>query len=72
MNIKQRVKQSLIEIPLVISDHADWNELTKTILNSGAENIWVTHGREEGFVHWCTRKGLNAKPLSIKGRDEEI
>ncbi len=72
MNIKQRVKQSLIEIPLVISDHADWNELTKTILNCGAENIWVTHGREEGLVHWCTRKGLNAKPLSIKGRDEEI
>lgn len=71
MNIKQRVKQSLIEIPLVISDHSDWNELTKTISECGAENIWVTHGREEGLVHWCKTIGLNAKPLSLKGREEE-
>ena len=71
MNIKQRVKQSLIEIPLIISDHSDWNELTNTILECGAENIWVTHGREEGLVHWCKTNGLNAKPLSLKGREEE-
>lgn len=71
MNIKQRVKQSLIEIPLIISDHSDWNELTKTIVECGAENIWVTHGREEGLVHWCKTNGLNAKPLSLKGREEE-
>ena len=27
MQVKQRAKQSQIEIPLVISDHSDWNEL---------------------------------------------
>ena len=71
MAIKQRVKQSLIEVPLIISDHSDWNELTNTIKETGAENIWVTHGREDGLVYWCKSIGLNAQPLSIQGREEE-
>ena len=72
MCIKQRVKQNLIEIPLIISDHSDWNELTQTIKDTNAENIWITHGREDGLVRWCNINGLNAKPLSIIGRDEEV
>lgn len=71
MSIKQRAKQSLVELPLVISDHADWNELTETIPATGAETVWVTHGREEALVHWCTQRGLKAQPLSIQGREEE-
>ncbi len=71
MTIKQRVKQSLIELPLIVSDHSDWNELTKTILQTGAKNVWVTHGREDGLVHWAKKKGLEARPLSIQGREEE-
>src|SRR5678816_3120406 len=31
MRIRQRARQSNIELPLVISDHADWDELTCTI-----------------------------------------
>ena len=29
MAIKQRAKQKLIELPIILSDHADWNELLK-------------------------------------------
>ena len=50
MSIKQRAKQSLVELPLIISDHADWNELTNYIKFSSAENVYVTHGREEAIV----------------------
>lgn len=71
MSVKQRAKQSKVELPLVISDHADWNELTQAIPASGAETIWVTHGREQALVHWCKQQGLNAEPLSIQGREEE-
>lgn len=71
MSVKQRAKQSLVELPLIISDHADWNELTETIPATGAENIWVTHGREDALVHWCTQRGLTAQPLSIQGREED-
>ena len=47
---RARAKQRLVELPLVISDHADWDELTRTMTETGAEEIWVTHGREEALV----------------------
>lgn len=71
MSVKQRAKQSLVELPLVISDHVDWQELTRIIPQTGAENIWVTHGREDALVHWCKTIGLNAEPLSIQGREDQ-
>lgn len=70
MTVKQRVRQAGVEMPLVISDHADWNELTTTIRDTGAEEIWVTHGREDALVHWCQTQGLKAAPLHLQGRDE--
>lgn len=71
MTVKQRVRQRGIELPLVISDHADWNELTSSILETGAQEIWVTHGREDALVHWCQSQGLKASPLHLQGREEE-
>jgi putative mRNA 3-end processing factor len=70
MSIKQRARQSGIELPLVISDHADWNELRQTILDTGAGRIWVTHGREDALVYWCHGQGLEAEPLNLVGYDE--
>jgi putative mRNA 3-end processing factor len=70
MSVKQRARQGGIELPLVISDHADWNELRETIVESGAGEIWVTHGREDALVYWCRQQGLAATPLNIVGYDE--
>ena len=72
MTIKQRAKRSGVELPLIISDHADWNELTSTIDSTEADTIWVTHGREDALVHWCKRNRKNAEPLRLQGRDEEL
>ncbi len=71
MRIRQRAKQSGIELPLVISDHADWDELGTTIRDTGAGEIWVTHGNEEALVRWCQLAGIRAKPLHLVGYDEE-
>tara|TARA_Y100000991_G_C21945583_1_gene337303 strand:- start:88 stop:1074 length:987 start_codon:yes stop_codon:yes gene_type:complete len=71
MSIKQRAKQSLVEIPLVISDHADWNELTDTILETGSKTVWVTHGREEALVYWCKKNNIEGAPLNLQGREED-
>jgi len=70
MSVKQRARQSGVELPLVISDHADWNELRETIVETGAKQIWVTHGREDALVYWCRQQGLGAEPLNIVGYDE--
>ena len=71
MRVRQRARQRGAELALVISDHADWDELTATILDTGAGEIWVTHGSEEALVHWCRQQGLTAGALSLVGRGEE-
>ena len=71
MRIRQRAKQSGVELPLVISDHGDWGELTDTIAETGAGEVWVTHGREEALVRWCQLNGITARPLHLVGYDDE-
>jgi len=71
MRVKQRAKARGIELPLVISDHADWDELTQTLDDVGAPEIWVTHGREEALVHYAAQQGCAARALQLTGFDEE-
>ena len=71
MRIRQRAKQLGVELPLIISDHSDWDELTATILETGASEVWVTHGREEALVRWCELSGIAARPLHLVGYEDE-
>jgi len=71
MRIRQRAKQGGVELPLIISDHSDWDELLRTILETGASEIWVTHGREEALVRWCELQGIAAKALHLVGYEDE-
>jgi putative mRNA 3-end processing factor len=71
MQIRARAKQQRVELPLVISDHCDWPELIETIHETGASEIWVTHGREEALVHYCRKAGLSARALSLIGYEDE-
>jgi putative mRNA 3-end processing factor len=71
MRVKQRAKQRGVELPLVISDHADWDELTATMAEVGAGEIWVTHGAEEALIRQAALSGLKARALSIKGFEDE-
>jgi putative mRNA 3-end processing factor len=71
MRVKQRAKARGVELPLVISDHADWDELTATLDEVGAPEIWVTHGREEALVHYAKQRGRQARALAMTGFDED-
>ncbi|MEM6665663.1 MAG: ligase-associated DNA damage response exonuclease [Pseudomonadota bacterium] len=71
MRVRQRAKQRGVELPLILSDHADWDELTETIQEVGAEEVWVTHGCEEALVRWCDLNGIAARPLSLVGYEDE-
>jgi putative mRNA 3-end processing factor len=71
MRVRARARQQGVTLPLVISDHADWDGLTTTIAATGAGEIWVTHGQEDALVHWCATRGLKARPLDIVGYGDE-
>lgn len=67
MQTRARARQKGVELPLVISDHADWPDLCRTIRDTGAEEVWVTHGQEDALVHWCGKHAIRAKPLHMLG-----
>src|SRR5690242_16449107 len=71
MRVRARARQHGVTLPLVLSDHADWDGLTSTIKATGAEEVWVTHGQEDALVHWCTNQGVRARPLDIVGYGDE-
>jgi len=71
MRVRARARQQGVALPLVISDHADWDGLTATIAATGASEIWVTHGQEDALIHWCATRGLKAHPLDIVGYGDE-
>src|SRR5947207_14912805 len=71
IRVRARARQRGVELPLVISDHADWDGLTATIAATGAGEVWVTHGQEDALVHWCQTKGLAARPLDLVGYGDE-
>jgi putative mRNA 3-end processing factor len=71
MRVRARARQQLVELPLVVSDHADWDGLNATVLATGASDIWVTHGQEDALVHCCRQRGLRARPLAIVGYGDD-
>jgi putative mRNA 3-end processing factor len=71
MRVRARARQRGVELPLVISDHADWQELTETIRELAPGEVWITHGSEEALLRWCTLNGQKARALSLIGYDED-
>jgi putative mRNA 3-end processing factor len=71
MRVRARARQQGVELPLVISDHADWNELTETIAETGAREVWVTHGREDALLHHLQSTGRRGRALALIGREDE-
>ena len=71
MRVRQRAKQGGVELPLVISDHADWDELNATIDELGCGEIWVTHGREEALIHAVGLRGKRGRALRLVGYEDD-
>lgn len=71
MRVRQRARQRGVELPMIISDHADWDELLTTIDEVDAPEVWVTHGREEALVHQVSQSGRKAQALSLVGFEDD-
>lgn len=71
MRVKARAKQMRVELPLVISDHADWDALLATAEEIAPREVWVTHGHEEALVHALQSRGVSASALHLAGYEEE-
>jgi putative mRNA 3-end processing factor len=71
MRVRQRARQRNVELPLIISDHADWDELTATLREVAPREVWITHGREDALKHWCAMHQIKARELNLVGYEDE-
>lgn len=71
MGVRARARQRGVELPLAISDHADWDELTDTIGELSPGELWITHGREEALLRWAELNGVKARALALVGYEDE-
>jgi len=71
MRIRQRARQRNVELPLIISDHSDWDELTRTIKDVAPKEVWITHGREDALMHWCMLNQIKSRELNLVGYEDE-
>lgn len=71
VRVRQWARQRGAELPLVISDHADWDELTATLAELSPAEVWITHGRDDALSHQAARMGIRARALSLVGRGGE-
>jgi putative mRNA 3-end processing factor len=71
MRVRGRARTKGVELPLIVSDHADWDELLQTAAEVEAPEIWVTHGRDDALVHALALRGVKGRALHLLGRGDE-
>ncbi len=71
MRIRARAKQKGVELPLVVSDHANWDQLTQTMVDVSAPEVWVTHGRDDALVYYAQQHGFKAQALHLLGYEDD-
>lgn len=64
MAIRGNKRRRNADAGFVLSDHADWPQLLDAISNTGAENIYATHGFTAVLSRYLQEKGYNANEVN--------
>lgn len=71
MQLRGRRRFRGLDQGFVLSDHADWNELIRTVKESRAKKVLVTHGYNNSLARYLVeRENLEAHPLKTDFGDE--
>lgn len=72
MRLRGVRRRRALDRGFVMSDHADWAGLNEAIKDTGAENIYPTHGYTDIFARWLNEEGYNAKPVPTEFTGETL
>lgn len=70
MRLRGPRRRRAIDRGFVLSDHADWNGLLQSIQETGAEQVWVTHGYTAPLIAWLREQGLAAEAIRTQFEGE--
>jgi putative mRNA 3-end processing factor len=71
MRIRGTRRRRALDRGFVLSDHADWPELLQAIAQTGAENVWVTHGFRAPLARWLNDQGRRAQAIDLPVPDTD-
>jgi putative mRNA 3-end processing factor len=65
MRIRGQRRRRSFDRGFVLSDHADWPGILRTVEESGARRVLATHGYREALVHFLRDRGLEAASVGL-------
>lgn len=65
MRLRGNRRRKGYERGFVISDHADWPSLIKTVKETGCRKVYFTHGNTESIVKYLNEEGISAYDLKL-------
>lgn len=71
MRLRETRRRRGCDRGFVISDHADWPDLLRTIADTGASRVLTTHGYAGPLARYLREQGLDAGPLATPFAGEE-
>jgi putative mRNA 3-end processing factor len=71
MRLRGNRRRKGYERGFVISDHADWPALLRTVTETGARRVLFTHGNTDAIVRYLREKGIEARDLKLPYELEE-
>ena len=66
MQIRGTRRRRSVDRGFVLSDHVDWPALMKTIKQTQAEEIWVTHGYSDIVARHLNESGMRAQSVQTE------
>ena len=60
------------DIGFVLSDHADWNDLNTAVKETGAHEIYVTHGFSKIYSQYLAEQGYDSKIVQTAFEGERL
>jgi putative mRNA 3-end processing factor len=72
MRVRGQRRRRAVDRGFVMSDHADWPGLLSAIEQTGAEQVWVTHGYSSILARWLNEHGTQAKPIATRFEGELV
>ncbi|WPU65175.1 ligase-associated DNA damage response exonuclease [Peredibacter starrii] len=65
MRLRGNRRRKGYERGFVISDHADWPSLLRTVKETGCKKVYFTHGNTDAIVRYLKDEGLDAYDLKM-------
>lgn len=70
MTLRGERKKHAFDNHFILSDHADWNQLRNTVIETGAKKVMLTHGYSSSFYRWLRDSGIETYELKTEFRGE--